>query len=275
MEGWEIMQLTDKEFSWIVSYIQGRYGINLSQKRVLIAGRLENYLLRNGYQSYSEYLAKVEQDPGGKEAANMINVLTTNHTFFMREPIHFDYMQKIALPWIKQHAASKKDVRIWSAAASTGEEPYTIAMVLKDFFGLDTNWDMQLLATDISTKVLNHAIEGRYLAEQIAPLPGKWKRAYFKRVSEEEFQIKDELKKQVVFRQFNLMDDIKFKGLFHIVFLRNVMIYFNDNTKKQLLERIYDHMENGGYIFIGTTESIDKAATGFKYVQPSIYRKIR
>lgn len=268
------MQLTDKEFSWIVSYIRERYGINLSQKRVLIAGRLENYLLRNGYQSYSEYLAKVEKDPGGQEATNMINVLTTNHTFFMRESMHFDYMQKVALPWIKQHAAKRKDVRIWSAAASTGEEPYTIAMVLRDFFGLDTQWNTQLLATDISTRVLNHAVEGVYLAEQIAPLPDKWKRAHFSRISDEEYRVKNELKKQVVFRQFNLMDDITFKGLFHIVFLRNVMIYFDENTKKKLLTRIYDHMENGGFLFIGTTESIDKSATKFKYVQPSVYRKI-
>jgi len=267
------MQLTDKEFSWIVSYVHKRYGINLSQKRVLIAGRLENYLLRNGYQNYSEYFAKVEQDPNGEEATNMINVLTTNHTFFMRESLHFDYMKNVALPWVKQHTTSKKDVRIWSAAASTGEEPYAIAMVLKDFFGLDTQWNTQLLATDLSTRVLNHAIEGKYLAEQIAPLPDKWKRAHFTRISNEEYEVKKELKKDVVFRQFNLMDDIKFKGLFHIVFLRNVMIYFDEQTKRNLLNRIYNHMENGGFLFIGTTESIDKTGTNFKYVQPSVYRK--
>lgn len=269
------MQLTDKEFSWIVSYVHERYGINLSQKRVLITGRLQNYLLRNGYQSYSEYLAKVEQDPKGKEAVNLINVLTTNHTYFMRESVHFDYMHKVALPWVKQYAASKKDVRIWSAAASTGEEPYALAMLLREFFGMDTGWDIQLLATDLSTRVLKHAMEGKYLAEQISPLPEKWKKKYLKRISEEEYQITDELRKQVVFRQFNLMDDIRFKGMFHIVFLRNVMIYFDDDTKKSLLERIYNRMENGGYIFIGTTESMDKAATKFKYVQPSIYRKIK
>ena len=267
------MQLTDKEFSWIVSYVHKRYGINLSQKRVLIAGRLENYLLRNGYQNYSEYFTKVEQDPNGEEATNMINVLTTNHTFFMRESLHFDYMKNVALPWVKQHATSKKDVRIWSAAASTGEEPYAIAMVLKDFFGLDTQWNTQLLATDLSTRVLNHAIEGKYLAEQIAPLPDKWKRAHFTRISNEEYEVKKLLTKVNDFRQFNPMDDIKFKGLFHIVFLRNVMIYFDEQTKRNLLNRIYNHMENGGFLFIGTTESIDKTGTNFKYVQPSVYRK--
>lgn len=269
------MQLTDREFSWIVSYVHKNYGINLSQKRVLITGRLQNYLLRNGYQSYSEYLAKVEKDPKGQEAINLINVLTTNHTYFMRESVHFEYMKKVVLPWVKQYTISKKDVRIWSAAASTGEEPYALAMLLREFFGPESGWDMQLLATDLSTRVLKHAMEGKYLTEQISPLPDKWKKKYFKRISEEEYQVKDELRKQVVFRQFNLMDEIKFKGMFHIVFLRNVMIYFDDDTKKALLERIYDHMENGGYIFIGTTESIDKTATRFKYVQPSIYRKMK
>ena len=269
------MQLTDREFNWIVSYVHGKYGIDLSQKRVLISGRLENYLLRNGYQSYSEYIAKIEQSPNGKEAVNMINVLTTNHTFFMREFIHFEYMQSTVLPWIKKQAASSKDVRIWSAAASTGEAPYTIAMVLKDYFGLEKGWDTQVLATDISTRVLQKAIEGRYLAEQIAPLPDRWKRMHFDKITPEEFQIKKELRKEVSFRQFNLMDDIKFKGLFHLVFLRNVMIYFNEKTKNELLKRIYDHMEYGGYLFVGTTESIDKSATPFQYVQPSIYRKMR
>ena len=109
--------------------------------------------------------------------------------------------------------------------------------------------------------------------QQIAPLPDKWKRAHFTRISNEEYEVKKELKKDVVFRQFNLMDDIKFKGLFHIVFLRNVMIYFDEQTKRNLLNRIYNHMENGGFLFIGTTESIDKTGTNFKYVQPSVYRK--
>ena len=146
-------------------------------------------------------------------------------------------------------------------------------MVLKEFFGMDPGWNTQVLATDLSTRVLKHAMEGKYLAEHITPLPDKWKRKYFTRISNEEYQVKAELRKELVFRQFNLMDEIKFKGLFHIVFLRNVMIYFDEDTKTKLLNRIYNHMEQGGFLFIGTTESIDKVATPFKYVQPSIYRK--
>lgn len=268
------MQLTDSEFSRIVNHVKGRYGIDLSQKRVLITGRLENYLLRNGYQSYGEYISKVEKDPTGNEGKNMVNVLTTNHTYFMREFEHLEYLRKIILPWIREKEQNRgKDVRIWSAASSTGEEPYTIQMVLQDFFSMDKSWDTQILATDLSTKVLLKAKSGIYLGEQIAPLPDTWKKRYFKRINNEEFQAIPELRNKIVFKQFNLMDQITFKGLFHVVFLRNVMIYFDNETKRQLLDRIYQHTASGGYLFIGTTESIDKETTAFEYVQPSIYRK--
>lgn len=269
------MHLSEKEFQHIVRYVKGRYGIDLSQKRVLISGRLENYLLRSGYQSYSEYIQLVEQNPNGSEAANLINVLTTNHTYFMREFIHFEYLQKYVLPWIRATEENRgKDVRIWSAASSTGEEPYTIQMVLSDFFNLDKAWNTQILATDISTRVLQKAKSGIYLAEQIQPIPENWRRRYFRSISPEEYQVKNELREKIVFRPFNLMDDIPFRGKFHVVFLRNVMIYFEEETKRQLLDRIYQHMADGGYLFIGTTESIDKTATKFQYVQPSIYRKL-
>lgn len=269
------MRMTDAEFLHIVNYVKSRYGIDLGQKRVLISGRLENYLLRHGYQSYEEYIRIVEENPDGREAKRLIDALTTNHTYFMREFVHFEYMQKVVLPWIRASEENKgKDVRIWSAASSTGEEPYTIAMILQDYFCFDKGWNTQLLATDISTEVLKKAKSGVYLEEQIQPLPDTWKRRYFRKVSPEQFQAKEEIRKQIVFRQFNLMDDITFKGLFQVVFLRNVMIYFDEETKKKLLWRIYQHMENGGYLFIGTTESIDKSNTPFQYIQPSIYRKM-
>lgn len=266
--------ITDSEFQRIVTYVKRNYGIDLSQKRVLVGGRLENYLVRNGYANYGEYMAKVEANPKGTEATDLINVLTTNHTYFMRESEHFDYMMRVALPWAKARADREKDLRIWSAASSTGEEPYAIAMVLKDFFGLDHKlWDTRVLATDVSTRVLAHATKGVYLKEEIAPLPQKWKQRYFKQISDEEFCVKDELKKELIFRQFNLMSPFPFKKRFHIVFLRNVMIYFPDDTKYPVIQKIYDFMEPGGFLFIGTTESLDRSKTQFQYIQPSIYRK--
>lgn len=266
--------ITDSEFKRIVGYMKNNYGIDLSQKRVLVGGRLENYLIRNGYANYDEYMAKVEANPNSPEATDIVNVLTTNHTYFMRESAHFNYMSRVVLPWAKAKAAKTKDLRIWCGASSTGEEPYTLAMVLLDFFGIEHSaWDTKVLATDISTKVLEHATRGIYLKEEIAPLPPKWRQRYFKSINEEECRVKDELKKEVIFRQFNLMNSFPFRRQFHIVFLRNVMIYFQDDTKYQLIQRIYDHMEPGGYLFIGTTESLDRHKTQFQYVEPSIYRK--
>ena len=266
--------ITDSEFQRIVAYMKRNYGIDLSQKRVLVGGRLENYLVRNGYASYDEYMTKVEQNPGGVEATDIVNVLTTNHTYFMRESAHFDYLQKVALPWAKKKAANTRDLRIWCGASSTGEEPYTLAMVILDFFGLEhSSWDTKVLATDISTRVLEHAARGIYLKEDIGPLPPKWKQRYFKQIGDEEYQVKDILKNELIFRQFNLMNPLPFKRKFHIVFLRNVMIYFQNDTKNQLIQRIYDGMEPGGYLFIGTTESLDRRKIPFQYVQPSIYRK--
>ena len=240
--------ITDSEFHRVVNYVKRTTGIDLSEKRVLINGRLENYILRNGYNGFDEYMAKVEHDPAGKEARNLINALTTNHTYFMREFEHMEYLRQIILPKLKVKEAARKDLRIWSAASSTGEEPYTIAMVLQDFFGLEHGWDTKILATDISTKVLQHAQQGKYLARQ-------------------------ELRNEVIFRQFNLMNPLPFKKPFHVVFLRNVMIYFDEPTKLQLLRKIYDHMEPGGYLFIGTTEALNRKGTAFKYIEPSIYQK--
>lgn len=251
-----------------------KYGIDLSKKRVLVGGRLENYLIRNGYAGYDDFMAKVEANPNSEEATDLVNVLTTNHTYFMRESAHFDYMRRVALPWAKAKAGSSKDLRIWSGASSTGEEPYTLAMVVLDYFGLEhAGWDTRILATDVSTRVLEHAAKGVYLAEEIDPLPDNWKRRFFKQIDSEQYVVKDELKKEVIYRQFNLMNPFPFKRKFHIVFLRNVMIYFQDDTKYELIQKIYDFMEPGGFLFIGTTESLDRKKTQFNYVQPSIYRK--
>lgn len=266
--------ITDSEFARIVAYMKQNFGIELGQKRVLVGGRLENYLAKNGYASYNEFMAKVEADPHGSAATDLVNVLTTNHTYFMRESAHFDFMKREALPWAKKYAGNTKDLRIWCGASSTGEEPYTLAMVVRDFFGFDHNgWDTRILATDISKRVLAHAVRGVYLGENIAPLPDSWKKRFFNKISDEEYQVNDELKKEVIYRQFNLMNPLPFKRKFHIVFLRNVMIYFEDDTKHDLVNRIYDFMEPGGYLFIGTTESLDRNKVKFQYVQPSVYRK--
>ncbi len=266
--------ITDGEFQRIVTYVKRNYGIDLSQKKVMVAGRLDNYLACNGYANYDAFMTEVERNPRGGQATDLVNILTTNHTYFMRESDHFDFMKNVALPWAKDTTMHTKDLRIWCGASSTGEEPYTLAMVIRDFFGLEYDaWDTRILATDISQRVLEHAARGVYLKENIDPLPDSWKRRYFEQVSPEEVRVKEELRKEVIYRQFNLMDPITFKKKFHIVFLRNVMIYFEDETRCELIHRIYEHMEPGGYLFIGLTEKLEDQLIEFHYVQPSIYRK--
>lgn len=267
-----LIKLKDDEFKYLVSYVQSNFGIDLHKKRVLLEGRLNSYLTDQGYQSFTEYIKAVEADKTGKELTNLLNKVTTNHTYFMREAEHFDFLRDYALPDIEKRIPDR-DLRFWCAAASTGEEPYTLAMILHDRYGKRTPpWDKTLLATDLSMKVLEIAKNGFYPLESIESVPPSWKSGYFEQVDKDTVQVKPLIRNQVVYRRFNLMDKIVAKKPYHIVFIRNVMIYFDTPTKADLIERIYDVMAPGGYLFIGFTESLPKP-TRFQYVKPSIYQK--
>ena len=150
-----------------------------------------------------------------------------------------------------------------------------IAMVLADFFGLERDrWDTKILATDISTKVLKQAMAGVYTAEQLQKVPEQWKKKFFSPIAGgSQYKVRDELKAEVIFRQFNLMDPFPFKKKMHTIFLRNVMIYFDEKTKQEVVQKVYDALEPGGYLFIGTTETLDRSSTPFQIIQPSIFRK--
>lgn len=268
--------ITDEEFLRISTHMKANYGIDLSQKKVIINGRLENYIKANGWESFGEFMNIVENDKSGQQEAMLVNFLTTNHTYFMREFEHFDFLRKYALPWLKEKESKRgKDLRIWCGAASSGEEPYMIAMVIADFFGLERkDWDTRILATDLSTKVLKQAMAGIYTEEQLKNLPQQWKRHFFQPLAGGmQYQVTDELKKEVIYRRFNLMSPFPFKKKLQVVFLRNVMIYFDDKTKQGLIQKVYDAMEPGGYLFIGTTETLDRNSTPFQIIQPSIFRK--
>lgn len=267
--------ITDEEFLRISTFMKQRYGIDLSQKKVIVNGRLENYIKRGGWSSFNDFINAVENDKTGKQEKMLVNFLTTNHTYFMREFEHFEYFKTVVLPWLKKKESATKDLRVWCGAASSGEEPYMIAMVLLDFFGLERDqWDTKVLATDISTKVLQQAMTGIYSAEQLNKLPEQWKRHFFKSIAGgTQYQVTNELKQEVIFRQFNLMDPFPFKKQMHTIFLRNVMIYFDERTKRELVQKVYDALVPGGYLFIGTTETLDRGSTPFHIIQPSIFRK--
>ena len=267
--------IKNEEFQRIAVFMKQRYGIDLSQKKVIVNGRLENYIKQGGWRSFAEFMNAVEHDKTGQQEKMLANFLTTNHTYFMREFEHFDYFKNVVLPWLKQKESARRDLRIWCGAASSGEEPYMIAMVLYDFFGMERKqWDTKVLATDISTKVLQKAITGIYRAEQMESMPEHWRKHFFTPLAGgTQYQVVPELKKEVIFRQFNLMDPFPFKKKMHTIFLRNVMIYFDENTKRELVRKVYDALEPGGYLFIGTTETLDRNSTPFQIIQPSIFRK--
>ncbi|MBJ6360305.1 CheR family methyltransferase [Paenibacillus sp. GCM10012307] len=267
--------ITQAEFKRLAEHIQAHYGIYLKdEKKSMLVSRLDPLLSQYGLGSFEEFYRYVLNDKSGEAATRLIDRITTNHTYFMREAGHFRFLQEKALselvPLIKN-----KDLRIWSAGCSSGQEPYTLAMIIDQFFESDKHgWDTKLLATDLSPAILATAIRGEYTSEEISTLPASWRSLYFKRTAKGLFTVNDALKKEIIFRKFNLMDEVfPFKSRFHIIYCRNVMIYFDAETKLRLLKRFHQFLETGGYLFIGHSESIDRRLTGFRYVMPAVYRK--
>jgi len=267
--------LTDREFGELVQFIKQYCGINLSEKRELVLGRLNNYLEQGGFESFSDYFQHVANDFSGEAGAVLVNKLTTNHTYFLREPKHFEYLEKVALPYLAKTEGTRKDLRIWSAGCSTGEEPYTLAMIINSFFGLDKLcWDTKILATDISSAVLTKAQQAAYPNNQLETMPSGWRTRYFQKLNEECSVVSEKIRAEVIFRRLNLMQEaFPFKKGFHIIFCRNVMIYFDADTRRELINRFYDRTEPGGYLFIGHSESLTRGESGYTQVAPAIYRK--
>ncbi|MPL97409.1 Chemotaxis protein methyltransferase 1 [bioreactor metagenome] len=270
-----LITITKEEFRKLADYIKCNYGIQLKEeKQALVTGRLQNVLTEKNFNDFSEYYNYVIQDKTGEAAVTLMNKITTNHTFFMREPEHFYYFRDTVLPNLKDTVRSR-DLRIWSAGCSSGEEPYTLAMLIDEFFGKEKKWwDAKVLATDISNKALEKARKGEYDNSDISPLPPTWKLNYFKKLDAETSAVTDHIRNEVIYRRFNLMNQVfAFKKKFHVIFCRNVMIYFNDETKWELVNKFYDLTESGGYLFIGHSESLNREMTNYKYVMPAIYRK--
>ena len=269
-----MINLKDSEFRELTGYMKANYGINLTEKKLLIEGRLSNMITEKGFSDFSDYLKSVFKDTSGNEISSLINKLTTNHTFFMREAAHFKYFRDTVLPYLEANSKTK-DLRIWSAGCSSGEEPYTLAMLIADYFGtLKSMWNTEILATDISQKVLDMAEKGVYSEEAVDTLPKYWRLKYFNKIENENYQISEEIRNEIIYRNFNLMTEIfPFKKKFHVIFCRNVMIYFEPKTKTELINKFYDMTEPGGYLFIGHSESINKNETKYKYIMPAVYRK--
>ena len=268
-----MFQISDTEFITLTSFIKKNYGIDLAKKRVLIEGRLSNMLLNRGISSFKEYMDIVFNDKSATEITTLLNKLTTNFTFFLREAEHFDFMANQVLPYLEK-SSKTRDLRIWSSACSSGEEPYSMAMVIDEYFGSQKpEWDAKILATDISMNVLEKAKLGIYTEESVDTLPPHWKKKYFVDLKNGTYQVCERIRNEVIFSPFNLMDDFKFKKKFDLIFCRNVMIYFDAQTKDKLIDKFFDYTESGGFLFIGHSESINKAKAKYTYIKPAIYRK--
>lgn len=266
--------LKTADFKRIGEIVYQSCGINLtSGKEELVRSRLIKRLRALNLPSYSEYLQHVVGDSSGHELRIMIDCLTTNKTSFFRENQHFDYLRTRILPAIKKR---DRGVRIWSAGCSSGEEPYTIAMLLSEEISDIEHANVKVLATDISERVLAKARAGEYEKETVQDIPAGHLAKYFTAVktsSGRTYTVQNNIKKLVSFARLNLMDRWPMKGPFDVIFCRNVMIYFDAVTQRNLVQRFHDLLMPGGHLLVGHSESLVANSAGFKYVQPATYVK--
>jgi chemotaxis protein methyltransferase CheR len=274
------MAITNKEYRLIKDYVYDQFGINLGDRRkALVTGRLNKVLKENGFKSFKAYFKYVINDTSGEALNTLINRISTNHTFFYREKVHLEYMTRNVLPELSDSLKRKnsREIRVWSCGCSSGEEAYTLAMLLLEFFRIDrSNWKIGVLGTDISDVALESARTGIYKKENASRLPVNLKHKYFDILDRETWRVREEVQKRVLFRRMNLMTPVfPFKQKFHAIFCRNVMIYFDKSIRDALISKLHNVMESKGYLFVGLSESLSRSTHhGFKYIQPGVYRKI-
>ncbi len=267
----DAVSITDHEFGQFQALLQRIAGINLSSsKKALICSRLGKRLRQFGLDSYGAYYKLLESGKEPDELQTAVDLLTTNETYFFRENKHFDFLAGKILPKVNPY---QRPFRVWSAASSTGEEAYTTAMILADRLG-DKPWE--IVASDISTKVLDKARRGQYPMERAEKIPREYLTRYcLKGIGRQEgtFLIKPILRGRVRFGQINLNNALPDLGEFDVIFLRNVMIYFEAATKRQVISRVLSHLRSGGYLMIGHSESLNGITDSLHSVMPSLYRK--
>lgn len=273
------LHLTNDDFQAFSNLVRAKAGINLHEgKRELVRARLSRRVRECNFQTFRDYYDFVVSDETGDELIQVLDSISTNLTNFFREPKHFNFMNEKMLPALVAEREKKgpRRLRIWSAGCSTGEEPYTIAMTVLEFSPRIADWDFKILATDISTRVLKSAWEGEYPMDRLRDVPHAQLRKYFTKGTgyrDGWFRVRDEIRNLIVFRRFNLMETFPFKHPLDLIFCRNVMIYFDKATQARLVNKFYGALNPGGYLFIGHSESLTGVDHGFKYVQPTVYRK--
>jgi chemotaxis protein methyltransferase CheR len=269
-------ELTDSEFKRLRELVHARTGIALSEaKRELVYGRLARRLRKLKLTSFAEYCRLVESAES-EELQELTNAITTNLTAFFRENHHFEQLSVETLPQIASMRSAMRRVRLWSAGCSTGEEPYSMAVVLREGLARLPNWDIKLLATDIDSKVVATAAEGVYAADRFKGVSAERVRNWFPQVTGRPgfCAASADLKALITFKQLNLLEPWPMKGPFDVIFCRNVVIYFDKATQRRLFDRMADLQEPGGWLFIGHSENLLNVTRRYKSVGRTVYRRV-
>jgi chemotaxis protein methyltransferase CheR len=273
-----VQHLSDRHFRAIAKLIEGQVGIKLpANKRLMLEGRLHKRVRALNYSDLNEYVENLfDADHFGHELTHLIDVVTTNKTDFFREPSHFAFVKEVAVPsLLKPHG--RTELKIWSAASSAGMEAYTVAMVLDDMVRSGTRFDFRVLGTDISTAMLRMAKTAVYTHDVLAPVPPAFVKRYFLRSrnhASDEVRVVPELRRLTNFMRMNLMDaTYPVDRDVDIIFCRNVLIYFEKETQRKVVEQLCSHLRPGGYLMVGHSESmVHSVVPGLKQIQPTVFR---
>lgn len=271
------IHMRDSEFEFIRSVVYERSRINLGpDKRELVSARVGKRLRATNVSSLGDYCALLQAPDADEELGHLIDVISTNHTFFFREIAHFNFLRERVVPEFatKARTDSRESFRVWSAACSSGEEPYSIAMTLNECLP-QKPW--QIEATDISHRILAKASAAIYRDDTVSSVPPNLLRAHFQRgvgAQVGNYRVKAALRERVTFRHLNLLEgEPPFRDLFNVIFCRNVMIYFDRTTQEELVTRLMRRLMPGGYLFVGHSESLTHMRHGLRTIQPAVYQK--
>ena len=268
-------ECTDRDLAAIVRMVYETSGITLhAGKRALVSARLQKRLRQTGAATFRDYIKLLQGDVSGEELTAMLDAITTNHTAFFREPQHFDFLSQTVLPALFERSRTKP-ILGWSAACSTGEEAYTLAITACQVVGDDAQRRVKLLASDISTRAIERAASGVYRSERTAEMPRHLVLKYFQKANAQSgvLQVTPAVRQMIEFRRLNLLHSPPPGPPFDFIFCRNVLIYFDRTAQQRVIDALEARLARGGYLFISHAESLNGLRHGFSWVAPAIYRK--
>lgn len=274
--------LSKTEFETIARIAYERWGLNLTERKVfLVANRLASFLRKTErWSSPTEYLSYIDDGASEEDRLIFFDILSTNVTSFFRDPQHFEFLEREFYTALDRGSVSKpgRRIRIWSAACSNGCEPYSIGIHAMETLKSFDKWDFKILATDLSNSAIAHAEAGQYSERMIAPVPAKIRSTYFRQVAAQGggqvYEVASNIRRMVTIRRRNLMEAMKFRYGFDAIFCRNVMIYFDAATRQQVVSRLASCLNPGGFLIVGSAESLSGLKVPFETIQPSVYRRV-